>query len=189
MGVWNKVSRALLNPCPKPSNRQFTLDTSRFIDVIYDKMLSKICNRMIRSLDRKIVWRRGNTLYECLRNVKDWIPDNRKADIYEIPIFNKDEGCLEYYLGSTARSKWLNEHKADIIAGRLTMALVARFYEQNIDIDWGNARVIKNIYDGRNLITHEAIEMIKHSMSRNLINDNTPDDLLPLWVWAAKNRV
>lgn len=58
---------------------------------------------------------------------------------------------LQYYLGSTARNlcKCLNEHKADIMAGRLTTALVMKFYEQNIDIDWGKAKVIKSIYDGR----------------------------------------
>lgn len=106
---------------------------------------------MIGSLEHKIVWKRGKTVFDCFRNAKDQVPADRRAGIYEIPIINKDECSLQYYLGSTARNlcKRLNEHKADIMAGRLTTALVMKFYEQNIDIDWGKAKVIKSIYDGR----------------------------------------
>lgn len=68
--------------------------------------------------------------------------------IYEIPLVNNNERCLQYYLGSTSRniSKRLSEHKADIAARRIITALVAKFYEQDINIDWDNARVVKTIY-------------------------------------------
>lgn len=91
MGVWDKISSTLLNPCPKPPIMHSTLDTSRSIDAVYDKGLSKITGKMVGPLEHKIMWKRGKTVFDCLRNAKDQVPANRRAGIYEIPIINKDE--------------------------------------------------------------------------------------------------
>lgn len=190
-GIWNKISRSLSNASPRLANRQLAPDTCRYLDLTYDKMLIKICDKMVRSSDYKIAWKRGSTLHNNLWNAKDPTPDSRKSGVYEIPLFNKDERCLQFCIGSTARniSKRINEHKADITAGRLATALASKFYESDIYIQWGDATVIKTVYDGRGLTTLEAIEMIKRSSSKKLINDNTPDDLPPSWLWAAANRI
>lgn len=80
-------------------------------------------------MNYKIVYKRGKTIYNSLRNAKEPIPNNRKG-IYEIPIVN-DDNTIQYYIGSTARniSKRVNEHKADIRAGRLNTALAETFYK------------------------------------------------------------
>lgn len=135
--IWKKIAGRMLSPQCIPIRSQDTNNTRRYVDLKYDKRFSNLLNRLAKSSDRKIAWKRGSTVFDNKKNAKEPIPKHRKPGIYTIPIYNNSAGKKQCYVGSTTRnvSKRISEHKADIMNGKLTTALASRFYEQDLMID------------------------------------------------------
>lgn len=83
----------------------------------------------------------------------------------------------------------LKEHKADILAGRMSTALAIKAYVEDIIIDWGKANIIKHVCDGRGLTTLEAIQLEKVAKTCTTINGTTPMDLPVSWRWCEINTL
>lgn len=136
-----------------------------------------------------IIWKRGRIVFSTLRNGKDKIPEERRAGVYSVPIYFKEENSTKYYIGSTTRSltKRMNEHKQDIANARLSTALAIKAYEHDISIDWKNVKMLRYAYHMRGLTTLEAIEIERAAQEGNLINDSGPINLPDSWKWCARN--
>lgn len=124
-GLWSKVSESVLSVQQATLPTQPGLDTRPCRDIVYDVTLYKILNKALKHGNHRIAWKRGAILFNSLRNEKDNIPKDRKAGVYSIPICSNDDDRMCYYICSTARnlSKRINEHKNDIITGKLSTAL------------------------------------------------------------------
>lgn len=75
----------------------------------------------------------------------------------------------------------MNEHKQDVANTRLTTALATKAYEQDISIDWKNAKMLRSTYHMRGFTTLEAIEIERRAHKGITINDGSPIDLPDSW--------
>lgn len=71
----------------------------------------------------KLAFKRGPTVFQALKNVKDKYYPGQETGVYRIPLHNNDTGSV--YIGATRRSlkDRIEEHKRDIKQGKLTAAL------------------------------------------------------------------
>lgn len=190
-GVWNKVSRYMQKAPEGTPQVQQDKDTCPFADITYYSTMDKVLKRALKDGRYRMARKRGPTIFNILRNEKDHILNSRKSGVYSIPLYSRDEGTTQYYIGSTKRNldKMLKEHKADIKAGRMSTALAIKAYEHDVMIDWGRATILKSIYDGRGLTTIEAIELEKVARTHITINNSSHVVLPPSRKWCATNTL
>lgn len=96
-----------------------------------------------------------------------------------IPLHNVEDNQSEIYVGATARNfkDRLNKHRDNIIKGNLVIALAQRAFEKDININWQNAKIVKNIDNCKELLLREKLEIIKSNKHNNVINVRQANEL------------
>lgn len=77
--------------------------------------------RILKKTKRKPAYKRGQTIFQALRNVKEKYSAEKNSGIYRIPLENIDESRTEVYIGATTRNlkDRIQEHKRDIGQGNV----------------------------------------------------------------------
>lgn len=138
---------------------------------------------------RKLVFSRRNTVFNITRNDKDRRNPSRLPGVYEIKIDNRDTGCSEVYIGSTARSigRRIQEHRADREKGNANTALAQRLTAYNATPKWDEARMVRVVGDPNKLMIAEAIAIhTKKVTGEKVINYNEPFKLSMAWEYCCK---
>lgn len=88
----------------------------------------KTVKNLLKKNRKNPAFKRGNTIWSRLRNVKDIYNKEEQTGVYEIPIMNNTKHQKEVYIGTTGRNlkQRLKEHIEDIRKGKLTTALARR---------------------------------------------------------------
>lgn len=136
----------------------------------YPKVTNAITAKL-RHHDIQVVHKSRNTLRELLCNLKDKIPSDERSGIYKINCNH----CSAAYYGQTRRyfKTRLREHKSAVSnkkANESSVAAHAVCFQH--DIDWGSAKLIKNITKTRNLNTWESMYIT--TAEEPLMNEDDP---------------
>lgn len=80
---------------------------------------------IIRKTKTKPAFRRGPTVFQALKNIKDKYNPGQETGVYRIPLNNNNTDTAEVYIGATRRNliDRIEEHKRDIKQDKLTTAL------------------------------------------------------------------
>lgn len=150
---------------------------------------SRTVRRILRKTKKKPAYKRGRTIFEALRNVKDRYSKEENSGIYKIPLQDNDENKEKIYIGATARNlkDRLKEHKQNISAGNLTTALSRRAYEANVMIKWKEAKVIRSVTHPDELYTTEKLVIYEKSRHENIVNERDKEGLPTAWKYALTN--
>lgn len=92
------------------------------------------CFYLAKNQKKTLAVKRGPTLFNLLFNGKNLLSDAEKPGIYKIPVHNKKHAnqlhILEYQEETGTQS--LDEHKQDVLKGKLTTALAIKSYTTDL---------------------------------------------------------
>lgn len=143
----------------------------------YPKLTNPV-QAVLKSHGFHVVYKSGNTLKDHLCNLKDRVASGEKSGIYEIPC----QDCPAVYIGQTRRKfrVRLREHKNAVDNERANdSSVAAHSTAQNHNINWPEAKLIKNVRKASQLNAWES--MFIATSDRPLMNEDDPPITSPLF--------
>ncbi|XP_055543038.1 uncharacterized protein LOC129728613 [Wyeomyia smithii] len=136
----------------------------------YPKVTNRIKNTL-RRLNFQIVHKSENTLRDLLCNLKDKVPPDEHSGIYRILCQN----CPSVYIGQTRRKVKvrIKEHKHAVDnAKSCESSVAAHTVTLDHQIDWKNAKIIKNVRKTSHLNAWESLHI--SNPTEPLMNEDDP---------------
>ncbi|XP_023220298.1 uncharacterized protein LOC111622184 [Centruroides sculpturatus] len=149
------------------------------LPVTFNPYVKAIYSEIVRKHQLQIAYRRCPTIFEILRNGKDYPVHSRLRGVYSIPL--KDNRCNKslIYIGSTKRSLTtrIRKHQTDLRHRRYTTAL-ATFAS---DPEFDKADVIDSTPHLKHLKWLEAVSIYMANHMTTCINQKDEFNLSLAW--------
>ncbi|XP_023231476.1 uncharacterized protein LOC111631461 [Centruroides sculpturatus] len=154
--------------------------------VEYNRHLDPIYREIAKRINKRIAYKRRNTIYNILRNSKDNIDERYAPGVYSVPLRDHRFQRDLIYIGSTIRSldKRMREHKYDIEHNRCTTALSTYASTPGISANLQNAQIIKMSHRREHVRTLEALEIYKAGLRNSCINYKDAINISAAWRFA-----
>ncbi|XP_067126930.1 uncharacterized protein [Centruroides vittatus] len=165
--------------------------TQALVVVEYNKHLDSIYREIAAYTNKKIAYKRRNTIYDLMRNSKDIVDKRMAPGVYSVPLWDSRFQRELVYIGSTKRSldKRLREHKYDIDRNRGTTTLSAYASTPGISADLQNAELIKISHRLDHLRSLESLEIYKAGLHTTCINSKDACNISQAWKFCYKGDV
>ncbi|XP_023232908.1 uncharacterized protein LOC111632647 [Centruroides sculpturatus] len=174
---------ALIANCRKRLPSQGGNQRKERIVLNYIPFLKGMVKKVTRDKDVRIVYKRNPTVYRLLRNDKGNYERSAMAGVYSIPLKDRRFNTNLVYIGATLRNlkKRIAEHKQSVNKNIDSTVLAAFAKQQNIEVFWDRASIIKAT-KSRQAVKHlEKLEIHKAQMHTSCINHRDADGLSSAW--------
>ncbi|XP_067121042.1 uncharacterized protein [Centruroides vittatus] len=175
---------ALIDKFCNPTNKHpTTTSQDRKVVLNYIPFLHSIFKKIARKNNVKMIYRRNPTIYRILRNDKLKLNRNNTSGVYSIPLTDYRFNSELVYVGATMRSlkQRLQEHKYSITKHLDSTVLAAFAKEQDINIYWDKASIIKTATNKHFIKYIEKLEIYKAHNTKGCINHRDADSLSSAW--------
>lgn len=166
--VKSKITKSANRAGDNPDNIQ-----QHYTSIPYHLKNVNIVKKTIKNKNKCIATKRNPTVFNILRNEKDRLKDWERSGVYKIPINDLQHNKETAYVGVTVRplAKRINEHKNDIKTAKMSTSLAQEAYDNNIEILWNEAKIIKPIPPHTQPTIVESLEITRRKSKEGLIND------------------
>lgn len=147
--IYREVNQRISNK--KRENKEVTntrVDENRkntWMMVPHDLGKYSCIKKLAKGQDKKLVSRRLQTIYNRLKNEKQPLTETERTGVYEILVTKMKEGECSKYIGVTTRTlgQRIAKHKKDIYKGKLSTALAIEAYDNDLEVHWNRAKIIR----------------------------------------------
>lgn len=183
MGLKDETEQGTTNQQAPSLDQQ----TTPQYEIIPDSMRGlRTIESILKKTKTKPAFKRGPTVFQALKNIKDKYNPGQETGVYRIFLYNNNTGTNEVYIGTMRRNlnDRIEEHKRDIKQGKLTTALARRAYESDVNINWMEAKVIQRVDNWVELRVAEKVSIYRESQIENVINDKKREAISEAWKCA-----
>lgn len=168
-----------------------SIECKDFLPVPYHLKNFNCVKRIAKSRSKRLAPERSTTVFNALRNEKDPLEETERRGVYKIPIWQPDRQINSAYVGVTSRnlSKRIEEHKIDIKKARTSTSLAQEAYASNIEVNWKEARIIRNVPRHTQPVISESLEILRRKEKENLVNDRIAWEPSGAWKYAINKHM
>lgn len=113
--------------------------------------------------------------------------ETERTGVYEIPVMKMKEGECSKYIGVTTRTlgQRIAEHKKDIYKGKLSTTLAIEVYDNDLEVNWNRAKIIRQVEKNEYKYLMEALGITRREDKESLLNDKV-QDIPKAWQYAIR---
>ncbi|XP_067121775.1 uncharacterized protein [Centruroides vittatus] len=189
-GYQRNIVEKLITTFQNRSNHSPADNGKQKMVINYYPFLNKMINEIAKANNIRIVYRRNPTVYKLLRNDKKREDRNSLTGVYSIPIKDQRFNSDIVYVGATLRhlEQRIKEHQYSINKNLDSTVLASYAKQQDIEVLWDQASVIKPT-NNRHTIKHlEKLEIYKAQEKTGCINHRDADSLSTAWKSFYKDK-